>query len=36
MLHIVGVHAAPRTLVGKAFRDGFYWPTAKKDVSELV
>jgi hypothetical protein len=21
-------HAASRTLVGKAFRSGFYWPTA--------
>jgi ribonuclease HI len=23
-----GHHAGPRTLVGKAFRQGFYWPTA--------
>jgi hypothetical protein len=30
-----GNHAAPRTLVGKAFRSGFYWLTAFKDV-ELV
>ena len=25
---ICGHHAAPRSLVGKAFRQGFYWPTA--------
>ena len=31
-----GNHAALRTLVGKAFRTGFYWPTALKDVEELV
>jgi hypothetical protein len=31
-----GVHAASRTLVGKAFRSGFYWPTTKSDVVELV
>jgi hypothetical protein len=31
-----GVHAASRTLVGKAFRSGFYWPTAKSDAAELV
>jgi hypothetical protein len=31
-----GVHAASRTLVGKAFRSGFYWQTAKSDVVELV
>ena len=31
-----GVHAAPRTLVRKAFRSGFYWPTAKSDAVELV
>jgi transposase InsO family protein len=30
------VHAASRTLVGKAFRSGFYWPTTKSDVAELV
>jgi hypothetical protein len=30
------VHAASRTLVGKAFRFGFYWPTAKSDAVELV
>jgi hypothetical protein len=31
-----GVHAASRTLVGKAFRSSFYWPTAKSDAAELV
>jgi hypothetical protein len=31
-----GIHAASRTLVGKAFRSGFYWPTAKNDAAELV
>jgi ribonuclease HI len=31
-----GIHAASRTLVGKVFRLGFYWPTAKNDAAELV
>ena len=31
-----GNHAASRTLVGKAFRAGFYWPTAITDVEDLV
>jgi hypothetical protein len=31
-----GVHASSRTLVGKAFRSGFYWLTAKNDAAELV
>jgi hypothetical protein len=31
-----GNHAALRTLVGKTFRTGFYWPTALKDAEELV
>ena len=31
-----GNHAASRTLVGKAFHTGFYWPTALKDVEELI
>jgi hypothetical protein len=30
-----GNHATSRTLVGKAFHSGFYWPTALKDA-ELV
>jgi ribonuclease HI len=31
-----GHHAAPRTLIGNAFRQGFYWPTAVSDAIELV
>jgi ribonuclease HI len=31
-----GIHVASRTLVGKVFRSGFYWPAAKSDVVELV
>jgi transposase InsO family protein len=31
-----GHHAAPRTLVGNAFRQGFYWPTVVADASEIV
>jgi hypothetical protein len=31
-----GNHAASRTLVGKAFRSGFYWPTALADAEALV
>jgi transposase InsO family protein len=31
-----GVHAASRTMVGKVFRSGFYWPTAKSDAAKLV
>jgi hypothetical protein len=33
---ICGHHAAPRTLVGNAFRQGFYWPTTVADASEIV
>jgi hypothetical protein len=33
---ISGHHAAPRTLVGNVFRQGFYWPTAVDDASEIV
>jgi len=33
---ICGHHAAPRTLVGKAFRQGLYWPTAVADATEVV
>jgi hypothetical protein len=29
-------HAASRTLVGKAFRSGFYWPTTLADAKALV
>jgi transposase InsO family protein len=31
-----GHHAAPRSLVAKAFRQGFYWLTAKADAEKLV
>src|SRR5579859_2013621 len=31
-----GHHAAPRELVGKAFRHGFYWPTAVADSEHIV
>jgi len=33
---VCGHHAAPRTLVGNAFRQGFYWPTAVADATEIV
>ena len=31
-----GNHVASRKLVGKAFRAGFYWPSAVADVEKLV
>jgi hypothetical protein len=31
-----GSHSSSRTLVGKAFRHGFHWPTALQDATELV
>ncbi|XP_066354873.1 uncharacterized protein [Miscanthus floridulus] len=31
-----GHHAAPRTLVRNAFRQGFYWPTAVADAIEFT
>jgi hypothetical protein len=31
-----GNHVASRTLVGKVFRSGFYWPTALSDAELLV
>ena len=33
---ICGNHAASRILVGKAYRQGFFWPTAITDADELV
>jgi len=33
---ICGHHAAPRTLVGNAFWQGFYWPTAVADATDIV
>jgi hypothetical protein len=29
-------HAGPRTLVRKAFRQGFYWPTSVADSKDIV
>jgi hypothetical protein len=31
-----GNHAASRTLVGKVFRAGFYWPSAVANAEKLV
>jgi hypothetical protein len=31
-----GHHATPRTLVGNAFRQGFYWLTAVADATRIV
>jgi hypothetical protein len=31
-----GSHSSSRTLVGKAFRHGFYWPTVLQDATEMV
>lgn len=31
-----GHHASSRTLVGKAFRHGFYWPSALQEAESLV
>ena len=31
-----GHHAVARAIVGKAFRTGFYWPTARVDAQDLV
>ena len=33
---VCGNHAASRTLVSKAYRSGFFWPTAVSDVEDLV
>ena len=33
---IYGHHAAPRSLVGKTFRQGFYWPTTLQDTEEII
>jgi hypothetical protein len=33
---VCGNHASSRTLVSKAFRQAFYWPTALGDAEELV
>ena len=33
---VCGHHAVPRTLVGNAFQQGFYWPTAVADAEQIV
>ena len=33
---VCGNHVASRTLVGKAYRSGFFWPTAISDVEDLI
>ena len=33
---ICGHHVARRSLVEKAFHQGFYWPTALRDEEEVV
>ena len=33
---ICGHHVAPRSLVEKAFRQGFYWPIALRDAEEVI
>jgi hypothetical protein len=33
---VCGNHAASRTLVGKVYRAGFWWPTAVSDTEDLV
>jgi hypothetical protein len=33
---VCGHHAAPQTLVRSAFQQGFYWPTAVADATEVV
>jgi hypothetical protein len=33
---IYGHHASSRSMIGKAFRQGFYWPTAASDAAQIV
>jgi hypothetical protein len=33
---VYGSHSSWRSIVGKAFRHGFYWPTTKDDAMEVV
>ena len=33
---VYGHHAAPRTLVGNTFWQGFYWPTMVADAEQVV
>ena len=36
LLKCISSHIATMALVGKAFRDGFYWPSAVADTHEVV
>ena len=33
---ICGIHPGARAMVGKAFRQGFYWPSTQSDSKEIV
>jgi hypothetical protein len=33
---VCGAHSSRRSIVGKAFNHGFYWPTAKDDAMKIV
>jgi hypothetical protein len=33
---VCGHHASLRSMVGKAFRQGFYWPTAASDATQIM
>jgi hypothetical protein len=33
---VCGAHSSWRSIVGKVFRHGFYWPTAKDDVMKII
>jgi hypothetical protein len=33
---VCGAHSSWRSIVGKAFRHGFYWPTAKDDAMKIA
>jgi hypothetical protein len=33
---VCGSHSSWRSIIGKIFRHGFYWPTAKDDAMEVV
>jgi hypothetical protein len=33
---VYGSHSSWRSIIGKAFKYGFYWPTAKDDAIEVI
>ena len=33
---VCGHHVVPRTLVGNAFQQGFYWPTALANAKQIM